>query len=243
MEFFTSQCYYFLMKFKSPLIAGKFLKRYKRFFADVDLDGTVVVAHTANTGSMKTCLGDNSPALLSFHDSPTRKLKYSLEMISNGKTWIGVNTGITNTLAIDAIRAGTVVELQGYDEIKPEAKIGSSRIDILLTKKYSNEQCYVEVKNVTLVDDEGHCLFPDAVTERGQKHLNELLQLKRNGIRAVMLFIVQREDCNKFKLANPIDPVYAKLLNEVMREGVEVLVYQCSLTPDEIRVDRTINLI
>jgi sugar fermentation stimulation protein A len=231
------------MKFKSPLIAGNFIKRYKRFFADIDLNKEIVIAHTANTGSMKTCLGDNWPALLSYHDSPTRKLKYSLEMISNGKTWIGVNTSITNTLAIDAIKDGTIVELQGYDVIKPEAKIGNSRIDILLTKSHSKEECYVEVKNVTLIDEEGHCLFPDAVTERGQKHLNELRQLKENGIRAVMLFIVQREDCHHFKLANPIDPTYARLLSEVMTAGVEVLVYQCKLTPEEIKVSKRIDLI
>lgn len=231
------------MKFTNPLISGKFIKRYKRFFADVDLDGNIVVAHTANTGSMKTCLGDNWPVLMSYHDSPTRKLKYSLEMISNDKTWIGINTSITNTLAINAIKDGTVIELQGYDEIKPEAKIGNSRIDILLTKKNTNEQCYVEVKNVTLIDNEGHCLFPDAVTERGQKHLGELLELKRKGIRAAMLFIVQREDCHSFKLHNPIDPTYAKLLVEVMKEGVEVLVYQCKLTPHEIKVDRKLYLI
>lgn len=231
------------MKFTTPLIAGKFKKRYKRFFADVDVEGEIVVAHTANTGSMKTCLGEDWPVLMSFHDSPTRKLKYSLEMISNDKTWIGINTSITNSLGISAIKDGTIIELQGYDEIKPEAKIGNSRIDILLTKTATNEQCYVEIKNVTLVDDEGHCLFPDAVTERGQKHLEELLELKRNGIRAAMLFIVQREDCHSFKLQNPIDPTYTKLLHEVMKEGVEVLVYQCKLSPHEIKVERRLNLI
>lgn len=230
------------MKFTTPLIAGKFIKRYKRFFADIDMNGEIVVSHTANTGSMKTCLGDQWPVLMSYHDSPTRKLKYSLEMINNGQTWIGINTGITNTLAINAIKDGTVKELQGYDEIKPEAKIGNSRIDILLSKKNTNEQCYVEVKNVTLIDEAGHSLFPDAVTERGQKHLGELLELKRKGIRAVMLFIVQREDCQSFKLDNPIDPTYTKLLKEVMNEGVEVLVYQCKLTPEEIKVHKKLNL-
>lgn len=230
------------MKFSSPLIAGKFKKRYKRFFADVEVNGEIVVAHTANTGSMKMCIGENWPALLSFHDSPTRKLKYSLEMLSNGKTWIGINTGITNTLAINAIKDGTISELQGYDEIKPEVKIGNSRIDILLSKKDGREPCYVEVKNVTLIDEEGHCLFPDAVTERGQKHLGELLELRRQGIRAVMLFIVQREDCHSFKLNNSIDPTYSELLKTVMREDVEVLVYQCKLSPEEIAVYKRIDI-
>ncbi len=149
---------------------------------------------------------------------------------------------ITNTLAINAINDGTIIELQGYDQLKPEAKIGNSRIDILLTKNNSQEQCYVEVKNVTLIDDEGHCLFPDAVTTRGQKHLGELLELKRKGIRAVMLFIVQREDCHSFKLHNQIDPIYSQLLCNVIKEGVEVLIYQCQLSPHEIKVHQRINM-
>jgi len=144
--------------------------------ADIELsDGSKITAHLANTGSMKTCLGERWPVLVSFHDSPTRKLKYSLEMINNGKSWIGVNTSLTNTLAIEAIKNGQIKELQGYAHLKPEAKIGKSRIDLLLSNDEA-DLCYVEVKNVTLVDDHGNCLFPDAVTERGQKHLRELLE-------------------------------------------------------------------
>ncbi len=230
------------MKFKNPLIQGSFIKRYKRFFADIVVNDEVVVAHTANTGSMRTCLGENWPALLSFHDSPTRKLKYSFEMVSNGKTWIGINTGLTNSLAIEAIQTSKILELQGYRELKPEAKIGQSRIDILLSNG-EEDLCYVEVKNVTLVDGEGHCLFPDAVTERGQKHLRELRDLKEKGIRTVMLFIVQREDCHSFKIENDIDPDYCTLLKEVMNAGVEVLVYQCKLTPEEIFVHKKLEII
>lgn len=229
------------MKFKTPLISGFFIKRYKRFFADIQVEENIVIAHTANTGSMKKCLGENWPALLSFHDSPTRKLKYSFEMIFNGKSWIGINTGRTNALAIEAIRNGTIKELQGYSDLSPEARIGQSRIDILLSNGVS-DQCYVEVKNVTLINDEGHCLFPDSVTERGQKHLRELLDLKAKGIRAVMLFIVQREDCTFFKIENSIDPVYCQLLKEVISKGVEVLVYQCKLTPEEILVHKKLEI-
>lgn len=230
------------MKFKTPLISGFFLKRYKRFFADIQLTSEIVTAHTANTGSMKNCLGENWPALLSFHDSPTRKLAYSFEMINNGKTWIGINTSITNKLAIEAIQNGIIPELEGYKNLLPEVKIGQSRIDILLSNGPS-DQCYVEVKNVTLTNEDGHCLFPDAVTERGQKHLRELLAIKESGIRSVMLFIVQREDCTHFKRENPIDPVYCQLLLEVMNKGVEVLVYQCKLTPEEILVHKKLEII
>lgn len=232
------------MKFKNPLIPGLFIKRYKRFFADITVGEAVVVAHTANTGTMKNCLGENWPALLSYHDSPTRKLKYSFEMISNGKSWIGINTSVTNALAIEAIKNGTIKELQGYSGLKPEAKIGQSRIDILLSNELPVlEQCYVEVKNVTLIDDAGNCLFPDAVTERGQKHLRELIELKSQGIRTVMLFIVQREDCEVFKIENTIDPLYCQLLKEAIAVGVEVLVYQCRLDPEEILVHRRLEIV
>ncbi|MBC7428779.1 MAG: DNA/RNA nuclease SfsA [Bacteriovorax sp.] len=230
------------MKFKNSLHAGTFLKRYKRFFADIKMGDNIVVAHTANTGTMKTCLGEGWNALMSFHDSPKRKLKYSFEMIHNGKTWIGINTSLTNHLAIEAIKNGVITELQGYADLKPEAKIGQSRIDILLSNTES-DQCYVEVKNVTLIDDENYALFPDSVTERGQKHLNELLELKRKGIRTVMLFIVQREDCHSFKVEQNIDPAYCRLLKEVMKEGVEVLVYQCKLNPSEIIVHKKLAIV
>lgn len=230
------------MKFKTPLHSGIFQKRYKRFFADISMGDEVVVAHCANTGTMKTCLQEGWSALMSFHDSPTRKLKYSFEMINNGKTWIGINTAMTNHLAIEGIRNGIISELQGYKELKPEAKIGQSRIDILLSNGEA-EQCYVEVKNVTLIDEQGHALFPDAVTERGLKHLNELLELKRQGIRTVMLFVVQREDTHSFKVEQTIDVAYCQKLKEVIKEGVEVLVYQCKLTPEEIIIHKKLEIV
>lgn len=230
------------MKFKKPLIEGIFQKRYKRFLADIKLVDEVVVAHTANTGSMQTCLEEGRRALLSFHDVPTRKLKYSFEMIHNKKTWIGINTSLANALAIEAIKSGVIKELQGYCNLKPEAKIGKSRIDILLSNS-DFDQCYVEVKNVTLVDDFNCCLFPDSVTERGQKHLKELILLKKNGVRAVMLYIVQREDCYGFRINQDIDPVYCRLLKEALSAGVEVLVYQCTLSPEEIVVTKKLPLV
>ncbi len=220
------------MKLNQDLHIGIFKKRYKRFFADILLGDEIIVAHTANTGAMTTCLGEDWKALVSYHNSPTRKLKYSLEMTHNGKTWIGVNTSLTNALAIEGIKNGVIRELQGYSDLKPEAKIGESRIDILLSN-LSTDQCYVEVKNVTLVDESGYCYFPDSVSERGQKHLRSLRDLKLSGIRAVMLFIVQREDCHSFKIEQTIDLKYCELLKEAMSVGVEVLVYQCQLSPSE----------
>ena len=191
---------------------------------------------------MKTCLGEGWPSLISFHDSPTRKLKYSFEMIHNGHSWIGVNTSLTNKLAIEAINDGVIKELQGYKDLKPEVKVGLSRIDILLSNN-ENDKCYIEVKNVTLIDDQGHCLFPDAVTERGLKHLGELLELKRQGIPTVMLYVVQREDCHSFKIEQTIDTAYCKKLKEVILGGVEVLVYQCKMSPESIVIQKKLKIV
>lgn len=229
------------MKFDQTLIPGKILKRYKRFLADIELeDGQIITAHTANTGSMKTCWEPGWKVLLSYHDNPSRKLKYSLEMTHNGNTWIGINTSVPNKLGVEAIKDGTIKELQGYETIKPEAKIGKSRIDILLKSKDKSD-CYVEIKNVTLKEDGQTATFPDAVSERGQKHLEELIQIKKAGMRAVMLYIVQREDANHFRPADHIDPKYSELLKEAERNGVEVLVYGCDLSHKEIKLSRSIS--
>jgi sugar fermentation stimulation protein A len=163
-------------------------------------------------------------------------------MIHNGLNWIGVNTSLTNQLAKEAIEKGLIPELLGYENFQAEVKIGQSRIDILLSNS-PTELCYVEVKNVTLVDENNYCLFPDSVSTRGQKHLLELTELKKEGHRAVMLFIVQREDCHTFKKSQTIDLLYAQLLAEAMNAGVEVLVYQCKLSPLEIIVNKKLPII
>ncbi len=230
------------MKFENKLIKGKILKRYKRFLSDIELeDGSVVVAHTANTGSMKTCWEPGWNVLLSHHDNPKRKLKYSLELTHNGETWIGVNTSLPNKIAIEGIQNGVVKELQGYKTIKPEATVGKSRIDILLSNE-GEDPCYVEVKNVTLKGEENEVLFPDGVSTRGQKHLEELMSLKKQGIRACMLFVVNREDAESFSTADHIDPVYGELLRKANDVGVEILVYRCALSPKGIALEQAINL-
>jgi len=232
------------MRFENQLIPGKILKRYKRFLADVELEsGEVITAHTANTGSMKTCWEPGWDVLLSHHDNPKRKLKYSLEMTHNQQTWIGINTSIPNKLGYEAIEDGTIEELQGYGHIKPEAKIGKSRIDLLLTGSESRPVCYVEIKNVTLKGDGNNVLFPDAVTTRGQKHLEELMSIIESGKRACMLYIVQREDASSFSPADLIDSKYGELLREAKSKGVEILCYQCHLTPEEIKITQPMEII
>lgn len=228
------------MRFEKPTVKGKILKRYKRFLADVQLeDGQIITAHCANTGSMTTCWEPGWDVLLTHHNNPKRKLQYSLELTHNGKTWICVNTALPNKMVIEAISNGTIKELQGYDVIKPEAKIGKSRIDVLLTKK-SGEQCYVEVKNTTLLH-EGDAVFPDAVTERGQKHLRELSDLKGQGIRACMVYVINRNDVSKFRPADHIDSEYGRLLRQAHKLGVEIIPYMSKLDESGLELTHPIS--
>ena len=224
------------MKFTPSLLEGKVIKRYKRFFCDIKLGKQVITAHVANTGSMATCLEEGWPALVNHHTDPKRKLKYSLQMVHNGKSWIGVNTSLTNKLALEGIERGIIKPLYGHDKIRKEVKVEDSRIDILLEK--DTQCCFVEVKNVTLKGEKGLCLFPDAVSLRGQKHLRKLIELKKKNHRSVMLFIVQREDADTFRPAQTIDPTYSKLLKEAWQIGVEIMVYRCALSKDKIEVTK-----
>ena len=236
------------MKFLAPLTEGKILKRYKRFLADIQLSsGEVITAHTANTGSMKTCWEPGWKVLISFHDNPKRKLKYSLEMTHNGQTWIGINTSLPNKLAKEAIENGLIKELKGYPFIKPEVKTGNSRIDLLLSKeketRSKKDQFFVEVKNVTLKGDDHQknaALFPDAVSVRGQKHIRELIRLHKEGYKTALLFIVQREDVDYFTPAKDIDPLYSSLLKEASTSGVLILAYQCMMSKEGIVVNKSL---
>jgi len=224
------------MRFTKPLIETKLIRRYKRFLADVEMpDGTVLTVHCPNSGSMKGCTGEGWPALISDSGNLKRKLRHTLEMTHNGQTWIGVNTMHPNKLAKEAIKDGTIAELQGYTEIKSEQKYGdNSRIDLLL-RGNGKADCYVEVKNVTLVEDNEY-RFPDAVTARGLKHLRELMEIKRKGGRAVMLFIIQRGDGALFRPAADIDPAYAEGLKEARDAGVEIMPWRAHVLPEKIEV-------
>jgi len=218
------------------LIPGRLIKRYKRFLADIELeDGSVVTAHCPNSGSMLGCNLPGSPVLLSLSPNPNRKLAYTWELLQVNGFWVGLNTMLPNRLAEEAILDGTIVELQGYPKLRREVAYGSerSRIDILLED--DGKRCYVEVKNVTLVEG-GLALFPDAVTARGQKHLRELMEMVRNGDRGVLLFTVQRGDGNAVAPADRIDPEYGRLLREAVANGVEALAYRAEVQPEQIRL-------
>ncbi|MCR4316215.1 MAG: DNA/RNA nuclease SfsA [Planctomycetes bacterium] len=221
------------------LVKGTLIRRYKRFLVDVRLDsGEIVTAHCPNTGSMKTCSDPGMGVYLSRKDSKTAKLKFGLELIDAGTGLVGVQTHKANDIVHEAIASGSVKSLAGFDEIRREVRYGeNSRVDILLRKK--DELCFVEVKNVTLKDGD-LALFPDAVSERGLKHLVELAREKAAGNRAVILFLVNRMDVKSFAPATEIDPAYSAKLKEVKSLGVEVLALQTKITPESIEVDKSI---
>ena len=231
------------MKFETPLITGKLIKRYKRFLADVELDdGSVVTAHCANSGSMLSLNVPGSKVWLTPNDNPKRKLKFTWEIIEINKALVGINTQHPNRIVADAIAAGEISELTGYENLKREVKYGeNSRIDILLSSesKPAKPNCYVEVKNVTMKRDlapGAPAEFPDAVTKRGAKHLVELANMVRAGNRAVMFYLVQRNDAKSFTLAPDIDPTYAAEFAKAVQAGVEVVAYGCHITPLEIGI-------
>lgn len=225
------------MNLPQPLHPGTLIRRYKRFLADVELaTGEIVTAHCPNSGSMMGCALPGNPVLLSFNDSPHRKLHYTWELVKVNGGWVGINTGLPNKLTHEAIEKGIIKELAGYETIRPEVKYGeNSRIDLLLSG--SPGLCYVEVKNVTLVEGD-MALFPDAVTLRGQKHLRELMQMVQAGNRGVIFFVVQRGDACSLSPADAIDPEYGRLLRLAVKNGVEALAYQAEVHPREIVLAR-----
>lgn len=218
-----------------PLIAATLVRRYKRFLADVLLDdGSEITVHCPNSGSMKGCAVPGSRVYISRSPNPDRKYPFTWELVQADGYWAGINTGLPNRLTREAIEDGTVAELQGYATIRPEVPYGEhSRIDLLLERP--GERCFVEVKNVTLVEN-GRALFPDAVTTRGQKHLQELMRVVREGDRSVIFFTVQRGDGNSVSPADTIDPEYGRLLRMALENGVEALAYRALVTPEEIRL-------
>ncbi|MGA1826048.1 MAG: DNA/RNA nuclease SfsA [bacterium] len=223
------------------LSSGTLIKRYKRFLADVRLDsGETVTAHCPNSGSMATCAEPDRPVYLSYHNDPKRKLKYTWELIEMPTSFVGVNTNVPNRLVKLSIEKGLVKELAGYETIQAEVKSGkTSRLDLMLTNNNGDEQCFVEVKNCTLVTD-SVAYFPDAVTSRGFKHLVELQRLVSEGIRAVMFFLVQRMDATLFKPADHIDPAYGKELRRAVSNGVEILVYDVCIDLKQIVLNKKI---
>jgi sugar fermentation stimulation protein A len=221
-----------------PLVQGTLIKRYQRFLADVALeDGTTVTAHCPNTGSMQDCSTPGRPVYLSVHDNPKRKLKYTWELIRMPPSLVGVNTLVPNRLVKHAVQTGQVAELSGYSEVRSEVGLGNhSRVDLML-RDPKGGICYVEIKNCTMVKD-GVARFPDAVTTRGLKHLQELTAQLAVRRRSVMFYFIQRMDAEEFRPADDIDPEYGKALRAAAEQGVEILVYDVHIDLRGIRLNR-----
>jgi sugar fermentation stimulation protein A len=229
------------MQLPQPLLAGRLLRRYRRFFAEVELlDGQVVTAHTPNTGSMRQCAVPGQRVLLSLSANPARKLPYTWELVEVNGHWADVNTLRANRVVEEALRAGAIADFAGCT-VRPEFPWGASRFDFLLER--AGERTLLEVKNVTLCCADQLACFPDAVTERGQKHLRGLLQAKQEGWRAAVLFLVQRGEAAAFTPADAVDPEYGRLLRAAVAGGVEALAYRTRVTPQTVTIDRALPVV
>lgn len=231
----------YIMMFSPPLQSGQLVRRYQRFLADIHLpSGEQITAHCANSGAMLGLTTPGSRVWLSHSAAPNRKYAWTLELVEADGTYVGINTSHPNRIVAAALAARQIPELAAYPHIRREAVTGQSRLDFLLTGD-GLPDCYVEVKNCHL--RRGALLeFPDSVTSRGAKHLRELAALARQGVRAVMLYLGQRNDCDAFAIAGDIDRGYAAAFAEARAAGVEMLCYVCTVSPEAIQITRRIEV-
>jgi len=232
------------MKFPQPLVEGRLIRRYKRFLADVQLPGEVITASCPNTGALLGCCAPGSRVWLSESDSASRKYRHTWQLVEAGEVIVGINTGLPNAIVQEAIVAGAIPELAGYASLRREVAYGaeSSRVDFVL-EGGRRKACYVEVKNVTAAVKDGVALFPDCVSERGARHLRELMRMKAAGVRPVQLYCVQRGDVEEVRPADAIDAEYGRTLREAIDAGEEVLAYRARVTPAEIRLETRIPVV
>ena len=230
------------MQFTKSLIKGKLVKRYKRFFTDVKLNKEVVVAHCPNTGSMMGLLDKGNEVFISKNNNPKRKLKYTLEIIKVKKNLVGVNTHFANKIALHGLSKNLIKEITNNSNIKPEVFFDKeTRFDFLIEK--NNQKIFVEVKNVTLFRNEKIAEFPDAITSRGSKHLRTLIEATKKGYKTYLLFLVQIQGVESFKIAKDIDKEYYENYKLAKKAGVNFLAYRCKISSKEIRIEKKIKII
>jgi sugar fermentation stimulation protein A len=229
------------MKFENKLISGLFIKRYKRFFVDIKLNNQIITAHCPNTGSMYGLLKKNNKVWISKSNNPARKLKYTLEIIEDHKVKVGINTHSTNKIVLHALKNNLIKEFKNLLEIKPETKFGANtRFDFLVINK--SIKAFIEVKNVTLSREKKKAEFPDAVTSRGLKHIQELMNASKKGYKIYILYLVQREDCDSFSIADDIDTDYAKALAKAVKNNLNILCYDCKFSSKGIKLNKKIKI-
>ena len=228
------------MKFKERLLQGTLVKRYKRFFVDIKYKNEIITCHCPNSGSMMGLLNKGNKVWFSKSDNPKRKLRYTLEIIEVEKRMVGINTLLTNKIVLEALNHKKINSLIKYDNIKTEVKFSNNtRFDFFLSNK--KVECFLEVKNVTLLREKKIAEFPDAVTSRGTKHLKELCNAKKMGYQSYILYLIQREDCDSFKIAKNIDEEYEIAFSKALKSGVKILCYNCKLNNEEIILNNQIN--
>ena len=228
------------MKFKERLLQGILIKRYKRFFVDIEYKSKIITAHCPNSGSMMGLLDKGNKVWFSIADNKNRKLKYTLEIIESEKHKVGVNTLLSNKIVLEALNNNRIKELNKFDNIKTEVKFSeNTRFDFLISNE--KEKCFLEVKNVTLVRKKNIAEFPDSITSRGTKHLNELSNAKKKGYESYILYLIQRDHCKSFKIANDIDKDYDNALSEALKAGVKILCYDCEINNKEIKIQKQIS--
>ena len=227
------------MNFKNKLISGQLIKRYKRFFVDIRIKSQIITAHCPNTGSMGGLLKKGNKVWLSKSDNPNRKLKYTLEIIEDEKSKVGVNTHSANKIVKHALQNNLIRQFKNILEIKAETKFGANtRFDFLINNK--NNKAFIEVKNVTLSRKKKLAEFPDAVTSRGLKHIKELINASKKNYKIYILFLIQRNDCESFTIAKDIDPKYANALGKAIKNKLNILCYDCKFTSKGIKLNKQI---
>ena len=228
------------MKFNKKLLQGTLIKRYKRFFVDIKYKNKTITAHCPNSGSMMGLLNKGNNVWFSESDNPKRKLKYTLQIVVVNNIPIGINTHLSNKIVLESLKNKKIKNLIRFTNIKSEAKFSdNTRFDFLISN--NKEKCFLEVKNVTLLRQDNIAEFPDAITSRGTKHLKELIKAKRKGYESYMLYLIQRDDCKFFKIANDIDEEYKNTFDEALNNGVKMLCYDCKLNNEEIIINNQIN--
>ena len=229
------------MNFENKLISGLFIKRYKRFFVDININNKVITAHCPNTGSMYGLLKKGNKVWVSKSNNPNRKLKYTLEIIEDNYSKVGVNTHSTNKIVHHALKNNLIKEFDNIIKIQPETKFGlNTRFDFLVTDKKHNT--FIEVKNVTLSRKKSLAEFPDTITTRGLKHINELLKASKKDYKIFILYLIQRDDCKSFTIAKDIDPNYADALSKAIKNKLKILCYDCKFSSKGIKLNNKIKL-
>ena len=227
------------MKFNKKLLQGTLIKRYKRFFVDIKYKDKIITAHCPNSGSMMGLLDKGNKVWFSKSNDPKRKLNYTLEIIEVENEKIGINTLLTNKIVFEALDNRKIKSLIKFKNIKREVRFSDkTRFDFFLSN--NKEKCFLEVKNVTLLREKKVAEFPDAITSRGTKHLNELCEAKRKGFQSYILYLIQREDCDSFKIAKDIDDEYKIAFTKAIKSGVKILCYDCKLSNEEIKLNNQI---